>query len=254
MDSTQGVSSLDNVILIVDDDPQIRSVLKRYLTRHEFEVREASSGQEMRVEIATVPPTVVLLDLGLPDTDGLTLLAELRRQADLGIIIVSGMSDQVDRIVGLEMGADDYVSKPIDQRELLARIRSVRRRVQAIRATTAEIADNEPEASVLHFSGWHLDTLARSLTSPTGEYIALTTMEFDTLLTLANGPGVVMNREQLLQVAARRDWEPFDRAIDAVIVKLRRKLGEDPRDPQLIKTVRGIGYVFSSKVTNQRLI
>jgi len=240
----------DNLILVVDDDPQIRSILNRYLSRHEFDVREAGSGQEMRAELERIIPAVILLDIGLPDTDGLSLLRELRDSAEVGIIIISGMAEQVDRVVGLELGADDFVAKPIDHRELLARIRSVRRRIHATQ-TSAAHADSDYQAGregLLRFEGWELDTLARSLRAPDGTPIDLTTMEFDTLQALATSPGIVLNREQLLQAVARRDWGPFDRAVDALVVKLRRKLGEDPRSPQIIKTVRGVGYVFSAKI------
>ena len=250
MHAVQDSTLADNLILVVDDDPQIRSLLNRYLSRHEFDVREADSGQEVRTELEQHIPTVVLLDIGLPDTDGLTLLRELRASAELGVIIISGMAEQVDRVVGLELGADDFVAKPIDHRELLARIRSVRRRIQANRGGTVK-TDTTPQSSgegLIRFESWILDTLARSLRNPAGKQVELTTMEFDTLHALGSNAGVVLNREQLLQSVARRDWGPFDRAVDAVVVKLRRKLEDDPRSPRLIKTVRGVGYVFSGKI------
>lgn len=249
---TSADEGLENVVLVVDDDPQIRKLLSRYLSRHEFTVHEAGSGQEMREQIERVSPSIVLLDVGLPDIDGLSLLRDLKSSTHLGVIMISGMADTIDRVVGLELGADDYVTKPVDHRELLARIRSVRRRVQQVREASAgavsAIAPGAGDDDSLRFCDWRLDARARSLTSPTGEEVELTTMEFDTLLALASRPGRVMDREQLLQAVANRNWDPFDRAVDAVIVKLRRKLGEDPKHPQMIKTVRGVGYVFAAKV------
>lgn len=250
-----------NLVLVVDDDPQVRTVLARYLTRHGFAVAEAGSGSEMKRELERVTPMMVLLDIGLPDTDGFSLLRELRANASIGIIIVSGMGDQVDRVVGLELGADDYLVKPLDYRELVARIRTVRRRIVSSAApapatsapadaplTSPRVEVDSPSAEIMEFDGWRLDVAARALFDPDGGTVALTTMEFDTLVVLASRPGVVLSRDQLLQNAARRNWDPNDRAIDAVIVKLRRKLKEDSREPQMIKTVRGVGYVFAARM------
>jgi two-component system OmpR family response regulator len=183
---------------------------------------------------------VVLLDLGLPDEDGLDLMRALRRQWLGPVIIVSGRGEPVERIIGLELGADDYVSKPFDLRELLARIRSVLRRARPV-----EEADGVP---VFEFDGWRLDTRSRSLAGPDGSEIALTSGEFELLLALLQRAGEVLTRDQLMNVLHGHDAGPYDRAIDVQIGRLRRKIEADPARPRLIKSVRGAGYLLAAPV------
>lgn len=234
-------------ILIVDDDIQICRLLSRYLEREGYVTQAAHSASEMRSAMGISPPDLVILDLGLPGDDGLTLTREIRQISKVGIIILTGKDTSVDRVVGLELGADDYVTKPFDERELLARIRTVLRRTQGQTTHgTSEYSADRP--AILRFASWSLDTGARRLTSPEGESVDITTMEFELLSVLASNPNRVMSRDQLLERCAGRNWDPFDRAIDTLIVKLRRKLEANPKDPQIIKTVRGAGYIFTPQV------
>lgn len=228
-------------ILIVDDDPRICRLISRYLEREGFAVQSAADGDEMRVRLAETPADLIIMDLQLPGEDGLTLTRELRRDNDVAIIILTGKGETVDRIVGLEVGADDYLGKPFDERELLARVRSVLRRSAPSEAPVA----GRPG---LTFEGWHLDLDAHELTSPDGERVVLTTAEFRLLSGLAQNAKRVLNRDQLLDLVAAREWDPYDRSIDVLIGKLRRKLEEDPKSPALIKTIRGVGYMFACDV------
>lgn len=234
-------------ILIVDDDPQVGRVLSRYLQREGFSIQISHSANEMRATLKGFPADLLILDLGLPGDDGLTLTREIRRNSSVGIIILTGKHEPVDRVVGLELGADDYVTKPFDERELLARIRTVLRRTQNRSPdTVAEPSSERPPA--VQFAEWRLDLGARELTSGNGDSVELTTMEFELLSVLVNNPNRVMSRDQLLERCTGRSWDPYDRAIDTLIVKLRRKLESDPKHPQIIKTVRGAGYIFTPSV------
>lgn len=231
-------------VLIVDDEPAIRDLIRNYLGRHGLDVSVASDGQEMREQMARRSVDLVLLDLGLPGEDGLALTRHIRSHSNVGVIIVTGSGESVDRIVGLELGADDFVAKPFDLRELLARVRSVLRR------TTA--AAQEPEASPrvqgLRFAGWQLDTQGRRLFNAAGAEVELTTGEYDLLCVFAENPNKVLSRDQLLQATRNRDAAPFDRAIDMQIARLRRKIEIDADKPALIKSVRGAGYIFTAAV------
>ncbi len=234
-------------ILIVDDDPQVGRLLTRYLEREGFTVQVSHSAKEMRASLKGFPADLLILDLGLPGEDGLTLTREIRRESSVGIIILTGKDEPVDRVVGLELGADDYVTKPFDERELLARIRTVLRRTKnRPPERVAEVAADRPPS--VRFAEWRLDLGARELTSGTGDSVELTTMEFELLSVLVNNPNRVMSRDQLLERCTGRSWDPYDRAIDTLIVKLRRKLEPDPKRPQIIKTVRGAGYIFTPSV------
>jgi two-component system, OmpR family, response regulator len=225
-------------LLIVDDDPAVRRMLVTYLGGHGFDVVEADSGQAMRERIATSIPDLVLLDLGLPGEDGLTLARWLREHHACGIVMVTGSAGTVDRIVGLEVGADDYIGKPFEPRELLARIKSVLRRTQAAPASAVG-------GSVrVRVGRCHLDVAARRLISADGEDVTLTAMEFDLLKAFIAHPNQVLTRDRLLNLTRDRDWEPFDRSIDIRITRLRRKIEEDPERPRTIQTVRGAGYMF----------
>ena len=224
-------------VLVVDDDASVRAMLVEYLTQHGFEVRAAASGAAMRAELERALPAVVLLDIGLPGEDGLTLARYLRERHDLGIIMVTGAGDVVDRVAGLEVGADDYIAKPFDPRELRARLKSVLRRLEK----------KEPSSQAQDRIGigrCFLDLKARALSDAKGREVPITAMEFELLKTLIEHPNQVLTRDQLLTLTRNREWEPFDRSIDIRITRLRRKVEEDPAHPRAIKTVRGAGYMF----------
>ncbi len=228
------------LILVVDDDPRICRLLSRYLTREGYEVETAVDGRQMEQSLADRAFDMVILDLNLPGgEDGLSLARRLRASSEVSIIMLTGKDDPVDKVVGLEIGADDYVTKPFERRELLARIRSVLRRSGA-RAG----ASGTEDPLVIGFDGWSLDLTRQELTSPLGQKVELTAYEYQLLSHLAQRPGRVLTRDQILDLLANRLWAPFDRSIDVLIGKLRRKLGDDPRHPSIIKTVRGAGYVF----------
>lgn len=231
-------------VLVVDDDPEISSMLSRYLQGQGLGVRIARDGAQVRAALNAPDFDVVLLDLGLPDMDGLGLIRELRGCWSGPVIIVSGRGESVERVVGLELGADDYVSKPFDLRELLARIRSVLRRAQS--APSVEIAHR------FHFDGLSLDMVARELTGRSGEDISLTTGELELLLAFVQRPHQVLSRDQLMNAIHGRDAGPYDRAIDVQIGRLRRKVELDPANPRLIKSVRGAGYLFATPVHRGR--
>ena len=222
-------------VLVVDDDPAIRNMLAEYLGQHGYEVALASSGAAMRAELERAAPAVVLLDIGLPGEDGLTLARYLRERHDLGIIMVTGAGDVVDRVAGLEVGADDYIAKPFDPRELRARLKSVLRRIEVKKFT--------PTMRV-SIGRCFLDLKSRTLCDAKGREIPITSMEFDLLKALVEHPNQVLSRDQLLTMTRNREWEPFDRSIDIRITRLRRKLEEDPAHPRAIRTVRGAGYMF----------
>ncbi|HET7203344.1 MAG TPA: response regulator [Steroidobacteraceae bacterium] len=234
-------------ILVVDDDPSLREMLAEYLGSHGFAVSVAADGEAMRAEIERVAPDVVLLDLRLPREDGLSLARYLREHYDIGIIMVTGSGEVVDRIVGLEIGADDYVTKPFDPRELLARVKSVMRRMQARPVTTsvADGAHTEPEpAARVRFGHCELDPEARQLFGPDGREIPLTAMEFDLLKVFAEHPGKALSRDRLLTLTRNREWDPYDRSIDIRVARLRRKIDAGAEESSVIRTVRGVGYMY----------
>ena len=232
-------------ILVVDDDAEVRDMIAEYLTTHGFEVAQAGSGEEMRSALARRVPDVVLLDLNLPGEDGLTLARYLREHHNVGIIMVTAAGEVVDRIVGLEVGADDYVAKPFDPRELRARLKSVLRRVQARAAEPAAAAAVTPGAPKrVPVGRCLLDVDTHQLFTAAGEEIPITSMEFDLLRVFAEHPNQVLSRDRLLTLTRNREWEPFDRSIDIRIARLRKKVEEDPDKPQVIRTVRGAGYIF----------
>jgi two-component system phosphate regulon response regulator OmpR len=227
---------------VVDDDATVRETLVEYLTLRGFAVSAADSGASLRRILARKPAAVVLLDINMPGEDGLSLARFLRSQGKVGILMVSAAGEPVDRVVGLEMGADDYIAKPFDLREVLARVKSVLRRVEAAASAPAAEADDVP--APLRFGRFVLNLGARRLLVDDGREIPLTSMEFDLLKALVTHPNKVLSRDQLLTLAHNRDWDPFDRSIDIRITRLRRKIEADPAKPQLIKTVRGAGYMF----------
>ncbi|KAF1710755.1 response regulator [Pseudoxanthomonas sacheonensis] len=233
-------------ILIVDDDADIVTLLTRYLSGHGFQVSGAGNGAELRAHVEGVGTDVILLDLGLPDEDGLELLRYLQGTWSGPVIVVSGRGEPVERVVGLELGADDFVSKPFDLRELLARIRSVLRRS----AKTAPTQTPAPTAqsNLFEFAGFRLDLASRRLTDPQGDEVALTTGDFQLLCALLDKPRQVLSRDELMDALYKREAGPFDRAVDMGIGRLRRKIEPNPEVPILIKSVRGVGYLFASEV------
>ncbi|MDH5231637.1 MAG: response regulator [Gammaproteobacteria bacterium] len=232
-------------VLIVDDDPDIREMLHDYLQDNGFQVTLAIDADSMRNSIENQVPDVVLMDVGLPgNEDGLSLTRYLRERLDIGVIVISGAGDTVDRIVGLEVGADDYIAKPFDPRELKARIKSVIRRYQRIAASSLKPEPQSTGDEIIQLGNSRLNLVTRQLHNHHGEEIPLTAMEFDLLKTFVERPKRPMTRDQLLNITQNRDWDPFDRSIDIRITRLRRKIESDPNKPQLIRTVRGIGYMY----------
>ena len=230
-------------ILIVDDDREIRSLLAEYLDANGFRTLTAADGQAMRRTLDTSHIDLIVLDLTLPGEDGLTLCRDLRAQSSLPVVMLTARSAAVDRILGLEMGADDYLPKPFEPRELLARIRSVLRRTQALPPNM-----EPPRARAMRFAEWTLDLTARHLINAKGVVVALSGAEFRLLKTFLEHPNRVMNRDQLLNMTQGRDADPFDRSVDLQVSRLRQKLGEDAKSPQIIKTVRNEGYLLTVPV------
>jgi DNA-binding response OmpR family regulator len=232
--------------LVVDDDPDIRRLVATYLSGQGYRVTTAANGARMREVLADRPVDLVILDLGLPGEDGLELARALRAESDVGIIMLTGHGDLLDRVTGLEIGADDYLTKPVSLRELLARERSVLRRQGAVSAGSAEGAARSP--AVARFAEWRLDLNTRELTDPDGKIVPLTTAEFRLLAAFVTSPRRPLDRDHLLGLVAEREWTPYDRSVDVLIGKLRQKIEPDPKTPSLIKTERGLGYVFLAEV------
>jgi two-component system, OmpR family, response regulator len=231
-------------ILVVDDQKEICEVVQEYLSSEGYKVSVAADGPSMRRIMANGGVDLVILDLMLPGEDGLTLARSLREVSNVGIIILTGRGETVDRIIGLEMGADDYLPKPFHLRELLARVKSVLRRVSS---RGKERSAGQPRNKA-KFAGWNLDLSTRELVSPAGSEVRLTTGEFDLLAAVVNNANQVLSRDRLLDLARNREAGPFDRTIDVQVGRLRRKLEEDPEKPSIIKTVRGTGYIFTPQV------
>ena len=230
-------------ILVVDDEPEIAELLRRYLSTQGYEVSTAPNGPAMRRVLAEKNIDLLLLDLGLPGEDGLALMRSLREHSSVPVIVVTGRGEPVDRIIGLEIGADDYITKPFDVRELAARVRSVLRR------TIEKPGKSGAAPDAVRFAGWTLHLDARRLESPQGKTVELTTGEFELLAALARAPGRVLSRDELLAATRNREAGPFDRTIDVQIGRLRRKIETDPQHPEIIKSVRGAGYLFTPKVS-----
>jgi two-component system, OmpR family, response regulator len=232
-------------ILAVDDDAMMRELVADYLSKHGFRVSAVADGKDMARTIDESIVDLVVLDLKLGEEDGLKLVGELRTRSNLPIIIITGhRRDEVDRIVGLELGADDYLTKPFNLRELLARVRAVLRRAEVDRAAPPK----DGKAGGYRFAGWEMNLRTRRLTSPTGASVGLTVGEFSLLSAFLRSPQQVLSREQLLAATRVHDDEVYDRSVDVQILRLRRKLEADPSAPELIKTERGVGYVFAAPV------
>jgi two-component system phosphate regulon response regulator OmpR len=234
--------SSSGAVLIVEDDSDIRQMVAEYLGDHGYAVSQAQSGGDMREAVERSLPDVVLLDVKLPGEDGLTLARYLRERYDVGIIMVTAARDIVDRVVGLEIGADDYVTKPFDPRELLARVKSVMRRLQSrAPAPPQTVSVAEQRVTV---GRCFLDVASHRLLDVQGQEVPMTSMEYDLLKVFIEHPNRVLTRDQILNLTHNRDWEPFDRSIDIRIARLRRKVEPDPNEPKTIRTVRGAGYMF----------
>lgn len=231
-------------VLVVDDDPDVRDLLDDYLSEQGYEVLSADNAAMARALREGKPPNLVVLDVGLPGEDGLSLARHIRERLDIGIIMVSGAGETVDRIVGLEVGADDYVAKPFDPRELKAWLKSVLRRYErrvAVEAATPQEAEPTRRVAV---GACVLDLDSRQLFDADGGEIPLTRMEFELLEVLVRRPNRPLTRDQLLNLTQNRDWDPFDRSVDIRVARLRRKVEADPEKPQCIRTVRGLGYMY----------
>lgn len=228
-------------LLVVDDDPELRELLHGYLGKQGYRVATAADGEQMQAQLAGDPPDLLILDLMLPGKDGLTLCRELRTRSRLPIIMLTARGDDIDRIIGLEMGADDYLPKPFNPRELLARVNSILRRVGG------DPVPARPARS-WHFAGWTLDVAARNLIADGGVVVALSAGEFRVLRYLLENAHTVATRDQLMEALSGRDAETTERTIDVMISRLRRRLRDDARDPQLLRTVRHEGYLLAADV------
>jgi two-component system OmpR family response regulator len=231
-------------ILIVGDHREIRDLVSRALTKEGFRVSAAADGRAMRKLLADSRIDLILLDLMLPGEDGLSLCRSLRAGSSIPIIMLTAKGDELDRVIGLEMGADDYLPKDFNPRELLSRVRAVLRR-----SATPSVNELSTASRVLEFHGWRLVLARRQLFSPAGALVPLRSGEYDILLALVERPQRVLTRDQLLDLAHGRAANVFDRSIDVQISRLRRKIEADPKEPEFIKTVRSGGYVFSAVVT-----
>lgn len=227
-------------IIVVDDDAGVRATVAEYLLRNGFLVSEADGGDGLRKVMAERPIDLAILDINMPGEDGLTLAREIRGMGPAGVIMLTANNEDIDKVVGLEVGADDYITKPYNPRELLARIRAVLRRVGNGPAHAAATMGRE-----VHVGKCMLNLDSRKLYGPDGAEVPLTAMEFDLLRCFAEHPARVLSRDQLLDMAHHKTEEPFDRSIDTRITRIRRKIEADPAKPQAIKTVRGAGYVFA---------
>lgn len=228
-------------VVVVDDDPQIRDLLGQVLERYGFRATALPSGKDLWLLLASEQPHLIVLDLMLPGVDGLSLCRQLRAQSPIPVIMLTARAEPVDRIVGLEVGADDYLAKPFDPRELVARIRTVLRRVPVSAAPAAQ-------ARHYGFEGWVLDLTRRELRNPAGVIVALSSLEYRLLELLLQSGGRVLTRDHIMETMAGRPASPFERRIDIAISRLRARIGDDAREPRLIKTVRNRGYVFAVEV------
>ncbi len=227
-------------ILIVDDDAEIRSLLKTYLQQNQYRVNSAADGREMFQLLQQQIYDLIVLDLMMPGDDGLTLCRKLRAQSNIPIIMLTAKGDEMDRIIGLEMGADDYLPKPFNPRELLARIKTVLRRTSA--------DQQQADSAGFHFNGWQLNTVNHQLTTPDGEVVAISHSEYSLLKIFLENAGRILSRDQLLDLTKGRSAGPFDRAIDVQVGRLRKQLNDTASEPSMIKTARGEGYIFIADV------
>jgi two-component system OmpR family response regulator len=233
-------------LLIVDDDAEIRALLSEYLERNGYRVSTAADGKAMWAALDAKKPDLVVLDLMMPGEDGLTLCRNLRARSSVPIIMLTARGEETDRIVGLEMGADDYLAKPFNPRELVARVKSVLRRSRSLPENLAP-----EDVNTIRFAGWTLDVKARHLVSPQAVVVPLSGVEFKLLRAFLSHPNTVLTRDQLIDLMMSRDAAPFDRAIDVQVSRLRSRLEDEAKSPKLIKTVRGEGYVLAADVVSE---
>ena len=246
-------------VLLVDDDREIRTLLSRYLATQGYRTTAAADGREMREVLAGSAIDLIVLDLMLPGEDGLALCRWVRAHSNVPVIMLTARGEEIDRIVGLEMGADDYLAKPFNPRELVARIGAVLRRTGRVSGgITSGVSGGAPgrrpgdeQGEIVTFAGWRLDVAARRLTAPDGTLVPLSAGEFGLLAAFVSHPQRVLSRDRLLDLARGREAQPFDRSIDVQVSRLRRKIEQNPSDPQLISTVRGGGYMFTPPVARQ---
>jgi DNA-binding response OmpR family regulator len=230
-------------VLVVDDDAAIREVISEYLSQNELRVSAAANGKEMAAALKQHSINLIILDLRMPGEDGMHIARKIRDQSTLPILILSGRKDEADRVMALELGADDYMTKPFSPRELLARVRALLRRSAVAAAPTGRQTD----ARGYRFAGWELNVNTRKLMSPGGQQVALTNGEFSLLMAFLTSPGRILTRDQLLESSRMYD-DVYDRSIDVQILRLRRKIEEDPSNPVHIKTERGAGYILAASV------
>ena len=230
-------------ILVVDDEAEVRALLRKCLERDGFQVEEAKDGAEMRACIERQPISLITLDLTLGGEDGLDLAREIRAKRNIPIVMITGKGDTIDRVVGLELGADDYITKPFQLREVLARVRAVLRRYSPAEAPAAQAASGHERYG---FEDMVLDITGRELSRAGGALLDLTTAEFNLLEIFVKRPHRVLSRDNIMDLLKGHDWSPLDRSIDALVGRLRKKIEPDPDHPRLVKTVRGIGYAFTA--------
>jgi two-component system OmpR family response regulator len=243
-------------ILVVDDDPEVRILLRRCFELEGYQVGEAATGSEVLAYIAGNTVDLITLDLGLGGEDGLELARKIRARQNVAVVMVTGKDDPIDRVVGLELGADDYITKPFHLREVLARVRAVLRRYSASRGPRTEPDGSgtgaRPAAALrFAFAGFILDPAKRELVDGEGRPVPLTTAEYNLLLMFAERPTRVLSRDNIMDLLKGHEWSPFDRSIDTLVGRLRKKIEADVERPQIIKTVRGVGYVMASEVRKQ---
>ena len=232
-------------IIVVDDDPDIRETLKTYFELNGFAVDEAADGEELRAKVQSSAYDLAILDMKMPGEDGLSLCRFLRQTSDMGVVILTGSGDSIDRVIGLEVGADDYIAKPFELREVLARVRSVLRRLEPPgKPEAAASAGRSGEKENFTFGPYSVNPNSRYLENSKGETIALSPLEYDLIKAFADRPERVLSRDLLLELAHGRDWDPFDRSIDVRVTRLRKKIEDDPAYPKYIRTVRGVGYIY----------
>jgi len=241
------MSTQKAVVLSVDDDKNLQLVLREYLEEDGYKVLDAHSGRELEEKLKGDPFDVVLLDLMLPDSQGLGLISKIRSVTPAPIIIVSGKSDTTEKIVGLEMGADDYITKPFEMRELSARIRAVLRRTNADSPQQTANAANDTVGDMIAFKDWRLDRTQYQAFDAKGQSLGLTTGEFKLLEALAVSANRALSREHLFDLTRDGKFDTYDRAIDIQVARIRKKLGDDTKNPVLIKTVRGVGYMLCAE-------
>jgi two-component system, OmpR family, response regulator len=235
-------------ILVVDDDEAVRTLLRDCFELEGFRVSEARDGQELVARLAASAPDLITLDLKLGGENGLELARKIRETRNVPIVMITGKSDMIDRVVGLELGADDYIGKPFHVREVLARVRAVLRRYQSVPAPADAVTSAAAAGECYVFGDWVLDLPRRELKSAAGSVQDLTTAEFNMLEMFVKRPARVLSRDNIMDLLKGHEWSPFDRSIDALIVRVRRKVEVEPDAPRMIKTVRGVGYVFAAEV------